>query len=208
MRSRLSLLPPVALVALLACENASNQPAPVVAANEPAPSAAAAVQRPKAGPACPVQPSMTVDMFLGGSCASDADCKTGKRPRCVHAHTLVGPGKPKPGPDVRACVADACVVDADCAAGELCFCGLGLHGTNVCDQSGCHDDADCGGAEGSCAADTGPPMPPTSLPQPPHVPHYCRTAKDECRVGADCKYQGCVFDRKQARFVCVQPYQP
>jgi len=185
---------------LVACENAAPVNAPVSSETPDASAAPALTTKNQ----CPVPAPMTVDMMLGGSCSSDADCKIGKRPRCVHTPTLVGPGKPKPGPDVRACVADACETDADCGQGSLCFCGLGTVGTNICDESGCHDDADCGGVAGACATDSvTQPMAPSSLPPPRHVPHYCKTSADECKSGAECKSQVCSFDKKKAHFACA-----
>jgi hypothetical protein len=197
-----------ALVALfvtaVGCEKAGPVNAPVSSEPGDAGALASRVTARVKHAVCPAPAPMKVDMMLGGSCAADSDCTSGMRPRCVHTPTLVGPGKPKPGPDVRACVADACETDADCAAGQLCFCGVGMVGTNLCDESGCHDDADCGGAPSSCAMDSvSAPLPPSSLPPPLHVPHYCRSAADECTSGTECKSQVCAFDRRKARFACA-----
>lgn len=119
---------------------------------------------PRNGAECPRVASAKVDMLLGGSCASDADCSGGERqrPRCAHTPTLVGPGKPKPGPQVRACVVDACLTDGDCPSGELCFCGAGVAATNRCAPSQCKADGDCSSGQ-TCQADPGPPGPPPSI---------------------------------------------
>jgi hypothetical protein len=157
--------------------------------------------------ACPTPPAMRVDVSLAGSCARDADCTTGIRGRCVEVPTLVGPGKPKPGPMVRACVSDRCVTDADCAKGELCFCGLGFGGTNECGESDCRDDASCPGS--TCAESEWPPAPPSSLPPPRHVPRHCRApSRDGCANIAVCpRGSGCGW--RSGRFECVAvPWAP
>jgi hypothetical protein len=115
---------------------------------------------------------------------------------------MVGPGKPKPGPMVRACVADDCYTDSDCERGKLCFCGTGASGSNECGESECHDDADCAGRE--CAEESFPPMPPSSLPPPRHTPHYCRTAADQCKTASNCREGvACMFNKDWRRFECA-----
>lgn len=103
-------------------------------------------------------------MALGGACATDQDCSGPPRlhPRCAHTPTWVGPGKPKPGPMVRACVVDGCADDGDCPSGELCFCGAGVAGTNRCAPSACKVDGDCPAGQ-TCQVEPGPAGPQPSI---------------------------------------------
>ena len=156
------------------------------------------------GALCPAPEAFALDLSLGGTCTADADCTiAGFRARCVHVQSFHGPGKPKLGPYVRACVADQCLGDGDCPSGKLCWCGLGATRGNVCIESDCETSADCEGRE--CAEASWPPrMPQPSMAPPLHTPHYCRTAGDGCRTADDCQGgAGCAFSVDHRRYECV-----
>lgn len=106
----------------------------------------------------PRPPGKTI--CVSDECRTDADC--GKAGGC-----LCGSGE---GMDRNHCIrVDACEKDADCPQGSRCECDH--DGANYCYPANCDSDAECNGF--TCT-------------ESPTGGRYCRTAKDRCKVSADC----------------------
>jgi hypothetical protein len=139
----------------------------------------------------------------GITCSSDADCTAGKNGRCV----LNG------DPCQTLCSYDACLVDADCAAGPcVCRSGAGDVAANIClPGSDCRTDADCGECK-YCSLSVVPnsvdcmPMGACSCGDGVASERYaCRTASDDCATASDCPENSdvyCAYDDGFRRWRC------
>jgi len=102
------------------------------------------------------------------ACSADADCAdAGLSGWCLNGQ----------------CGADQCLTDGDCPSGQACACASEFRGnafhTNLCIDTGCRVDADCG-PNGVCSESMSP-TPCGSISG-----FYCHTPDDECNTDADC----------------------
>lgn len=135
----------------------------------------------------PPSPPSTRDGGAGPDegCSVDADCTTGKHPRCVaHGHVA------------SRCSSDECATDADCAAGKTCSCD---EDGNRCVSSNCRTDAECGGR--GCS----PWVSRSCSGSATTVGYYCHTPKDSCTDSNDCSgaTSGCEYSPEDGRWICV-----
>lgn len=143
-------------------------------------------------------------------CASDADCTKGKSGRCNGLPSNLGP------PD-NSCSYDECTNDADCTAGGVCVCRVGgSYAANLCMNSGCRVDADCGqeycspslvGYTSGCSLMSGN----TTVDVPPgSVGFFCHGPTDGCVNDSDCSGAPgvgdprCVFMPDAGRWQCFR----
>ena len=79
------------------------------------------------------------------------------------------------------CSEDDCIIDSDCAAGQVCACadqlGSPIRIGNECLTTQCQVDADCGGGQ-VCSASIGTCNELQG--------YYCHTPSDECLTDTDC----------------------
>ena len=131
--------------------------------------------------ACARTPNATLpDGGMPGACNSDPDC-----PSYLHCSEHV-------------CGYDACLVDGDCPAANVCFCiGPSRSPGNVCVPARCKVDADCGAgnvcepSRGYCGSVTG---------------FFCTSGKDTCvdpTKDCSCGGNGCVYAPTVGHFVCA-----
>jgi len=89
-----------------------------------------------------------------------------------------------------------CLVDADCAADQLCQCGGVVAGSCV-SSTNCKSDSDCAGGVLCSLYDANPGC---------YTPEYaCQTPQDECETDSDCPSSLlpiCGFDSTAKRRVC------
>lgn len=104
------------------------------------------------------RPSADLPLFMN-ECATDSDCSASPHGFCAYGACKYG-----------------CVVDAECAVDQACFCGNAI---GVCVPATCHDDADCP-ADFPCTAFQAPGFDaPDSL--------ACQSPTDECLTDAQCQ---------------------
>jgi hypothetical protein len=136
------------------------------------------------------RPRNRIYFFVGGSpgsvvCQSHDDCSDGVNGRCQ----AFG----------YECTYDACFTDRDCAAGELCDCAGGLHGSHRClPATDCRVDADC--PSGRFCSPSGSR---TCVNLNGVVGYFCHTPADDC--GADCPL-ACVFDADIGHWRCTDSF--
>lgn len=121
------------------------------------------------------------------SCQSDADCVEGRNGRCKYYASYWGTN----GQMSLRCTYDACITDADCPSGSICYCD-GAGDANICVVAKCRTDADC--PEPSyCSPST---RFVASLQETQFV---CRTCADECVDDRNCgadpghREQACLY---------------
>ena len=138
-------------------------------------------------------PTDTTKADCSGGCA--AACTDGANGRCMQGiHTC-------------ACRYDACVVAADCGPGKSCSCRtkvLDARGSNLCIDSNCDVDADCGSTTtGYCS----PTFDTVCGPFDGVIGWYCHTPKDTCVDDAECTAGGkigyCAFVKAKAHWECA-----
>ncbi|MBL8613525.1 MAG: hypothetical protein JNL38_39665 [Myxococcales bacterium] len=141
-------------------------------------------------------PPVTAREFNVGECRTHDEC-TKKAPGYCSAHQRQPPHGFSPP---STCVYDACMSDAQCAAGSLCQCGD--QAPNACVPGNCTRSEDCG-TNVECRPSYGPDFRTgaTGL--------YCETPKDKCGRGNPCsRSERCAFSGSRWECVFTPPLQP
>lgn len=108
------------------------------------------------------------------ACRTNEECTQGVNGRCSGN-----------GHDGWHCTYDECTTDGDCKGGKVCQCGGGFRADNdVCLESGCRVDADCG-PNGYCSPSLGDCGNYSGV-----AGWFCHSAADECVDDADCASKG------------------
>lgn len=134
------------------------------------------------------------------ACTADADCTQEPLGYCAQAHMLNG---------YCGCYY-GCHDDADCAANELCECGVVV---GHCVPATCTVNADCGPGLGCVATYDGEAGPAcTNVDLSVAASFACQTAADECLGDLECPADGindgaCLFDgdHRVCGTVCANP---
>jgi len=143
-----------------------------------------------------------VDAGNFGACAHDSECTAGKNGRCL---------PPQHNGIAHSCNYDACTIDDDCGAGNVCLCGatLGINGSdgtpmrdgNRCVASDCRIDGDCGKG-GFCSPTFDTSCGPYSGVQgyDCHTPHDACTNDDQCKATSPQGY--CAWQPTLGKWAC------
>lgn len=130
-------------------------------------------------------------------CQSDADCVEGRNGRCKYYASYWGTR----GKMSLRCTYDACIADADCPKGSICYCN-GAGDANICVPAKCRTDADC-------------PEPSYCSPSTRFVgsvqdtQFVCRTCDDECVDDRNCgadqghREQACLYLPELRHWGCM-----
>jgi len=111
-------------------------------------------------------------------------------------------------PTVPACndALPGCSTDADCAAGQDCFCDVSVgqgYATNQCLPSNCRLDSDC--ASGYCSPSDHTGGPGGCGGQ--YDGWYCHVTADECGNDDDCvganESAACMYSKELGHWTCV-----
>lgn len=130
--------------------------------------------------------------IAGAECTLDADCTTGNNGRCIVSFG---------GARTNYCSYDACFLDSECGASEVCRCRESATDANQCVAGNCVLDGDCG-AGGYCS-----PSRTFDRINLPASAYWCHTSTDECVDDADCAVDAgpdtrCVWYPDRSHWAC------
>jgi hypothetical protein len=130
-------------------------------------------------------PPQLVQQFIdrGGviECRQDRDCTNGAHGRCELSEQAL------PLPFCQY----GCVIDAECAAGQVCVCGDPV---GRCETAHCTSNADCGDGF-ACLQWQGDACPGYDV--------SCETSRDQCRTDEDCNPGQSCYLEDDGRHLCA-----
>jgi hypothetical protein len=129
--------------------------------------------------------------LTSADCTVDGDCTTGNNGRCVQSFG---------GALTNYCTYDACFLDSECGATQLCRCRESAIDANECVGGDCIVDSDCAG--GYCSPSRG--FDRINLPA---SAYWCHRADDECVDDSDCRVDAgpdarCVWYPARMHWAC------